>query len=72
MKAEDRGRLARGVKEKKFYDPEYDRIVDESVIKKQYDWFKSQSYFCKTYEQFLADNFLNEDMTEIVGTEVQI
>ena len=24
---------------KKYYDPEYDRIVDESVPKKQYEWF---------------------------------
>lgn len=50
---------------KKFYDPEYDRIVDESVPKKQYEWFRKQSWFHKSYEQFLADNFLNEDMTEI-------
>lgn len=50
---------------KKFYDPEYDRIVDESVPKKQYEWFRKQSWFHKNYEQFLADNFLNEDMTEI-------
>lgn len=50
---------------KKFYDPEYDRIVDESVPKKQYEWFSQQSWFHKTYEQFLSDNFLNKDMTEI-------
>ena len=29
---------------KKYYDPEYDRVVDESVPKKQYEWFKSQSW----------------------------
>lgn len=51
---------------KKYYDPEYDRVVDESVPKKQYEWFKSQSWFHKSYEQFLADNFLNEDLTEIM------
>lgn len=50
---------------KKYYDPEYDRIVDESVPKGQYEWFRSQGWFNQTYEQFLADNFLNEDMTEI-------
>lgn len=50
---------------KKFYDPEYDRIVDESVPKKQYEWFSQQSWFHKTYIQFLSDNFLNEDETKI-------
>ena len=30
--------------ERKFYDPEYDRIVDESVPKKQYAWFSAQSW----------------------------
>lgn len=48
-----------------YYDPEYDRVVDESVPRKQYEWFKQQNWFHKTYEQFLADNFLNEDMTKI-------
>ena len=43
--------------ERKFYDPEYDRIVDESVPKRQYEWFHAQSGFYKTYEEFLQDNF---------------
>ena len=42
---------------KKYYDPEYDRIVDESVPRKHYEWFKSQSWFHKSYEQFLEENF---------------
>ena len=42
---------------KKYYDPEYDRIVDESVPRKQYEWFKGQSWFRKSYEQFLTENF---------------
>ena len=42
---------------KKYYDPAYDRIVDESVPRKQYEWFKGQSWFHKSYEQFLAENF---------------
>lgn len=42
---------------KKYYDPECDRIVDESVPRKQYEWFKSQSWFHKSYEQFLEENF---------------
>lgn len=50
---------------RKYYDPEYDRIVDESVPRKQYQWFESQSWFHESYEQFLAENFLNEDMTGI-------
>lgn len=52
---------------KKYYDPEYDRIVDESVPKKQYEWFAAQRWFHKTYEEFLKDNFLNENMSEITG-----
>ena len=50
---------------KKYYDPEYDRIVDESVPQKQFEWFRKQKWFHKSYEQFLTDNFLNEDRTEI-------
>lgn len=42
---------------KKYYDPEYDRMVDESEIRRQYDWFSQQAWFDKTYEQFKADNF---------------
>ncbi|MCR5837158.1 MAG: hypothetical protein K6G88_11680 [Lachnospiraceae bacterium] len=50
----------------KYYDPEYDRIVEEDVIKKQYDIFKQQPWFTKTYEQFKNDNFikLKEGETE--------
>lgn len=55
----------------KYYDPEYDRIVDESVPKKQYEWFKAQPWFKKTYEEFLTGNFLNEDMTKITVTGAQ-
>ena len=55
---------------KKYYDPEYDRIVDETVPQKQYECFLSYSWFDKTYEQFLTDNFLNEDHSEIkIGNE---
>lgn len=56
--------------EKKYYDPEYDRIVDESVPRKQYEWFSKQSWFHKTYRQFLEDNFLPADKAEfIMGRE---
>lgn len=49
-----------------YYDPEYDQVVDESVPRRQYEWFnKNASWFDQTYEQFLAENFLNEDGTEI-------
>lgn len=41
----------------KYYDPEYDRTVDESVIRKQYEWFQTQSWFHKTYEEFRDENF---------------
>lgn len=46
---------------RKFYDPEYDRIVTEDVPKKQYEYFKKQPWFTKTYEQFLAENFIPEE-----------
>lgn len=48
---------------KRYYDPEYDRIVDESVVKEQYDWFKQWSWFHKSLEQFAEENFteLKED-----------
>ena len=46
---------------KRYYDPEYDRIVDESVPRKQYEWFSSQKWFHNMYEEFLSDNFLNND-----------
>ncbi len=42
---------------KKYHDPEYDRVVDESVPKKQYEWFAQQPWFHKSYDEFLADNF---------------
>lgn len=51
---------------KKYYDPEYDKIVDETVPQKQYEWFKKQKWYNKTYEEFLSENFLNEDMSKII------
>lgn len=43
---------------KKYFDPEYNRIIDESVTREQYEYFVSQCiWFNKNYEQFLADNF---------------
>lgn len=42
---------------KNYYDPEYDRMVDENEIKRQYEWFSKQAWFDKTYEQFKTDNF---------------
>ena len=50
---------------KKYYDPEYDRIVDESLIQEQYKWFSKQGWFHKDYETFKRDNFLNEDLSPI-------
>ena len=43
--------------ERKFYDSEYDRVVNESVPQKQYAWFSAQPWFRQTYEEFLAENF---------------
>lgn len=41
---------------KMYYDPEYDRTVDETVVRKQYEWFE-QHGINKTFEQFAEDNF---------------
>lgn len=41
---------------KKYYDPEYDREVDEAYIRRQYNWFKSHG-MKKSYDEFVADNF---------------
>lgn len=41
----------------RYYDPEYDRVVDETVIRNQYNWFAKQTWFHKTYEQFRDENF---------------
>ena len=40
-----------------YYDYEYDRIVNENVIKSQFNWFKKQNWFNKSYEQFKNENF---------------
>lgn len=50
----------------RYYDPEYDRIVDEDVIKNQYEWFSKQKWFKDTYEQFRDSNFrlLSDDSDE--------
>lgn len=39
----------------RYYDPEYDRVVDETTIKNQYEELKN--YTRKSYEQFKVDNF---------------
>lgn len=38
-----------------YYDPEYDRVVDETSIRNQYEMIKN--YTRKSYEEFKADNF---------------
>ena len=50
----------------RYYDPEYDRIVDEDVIKNQYEWFSKQKWFKDTYEQFRDSDFrlLSDDSDE--------
>ena len=46
----------------RYYDPEYDRFVDEDVIKKQYEWFAQFKSFHKTYEEFRDENFRSEEV----------
>lgn len=38
-----------------YYDPEYDRVVDETTVENQYRVLKM--YTRKSYEEFKADNF---------------
>lgn len=51
---------------RKFYDPEYDRTVDETVVRQQYEWFKQQTWFHKTFEQFAEENFTEIEATNEV------
>lgn len=44
--------------DRKYYDPEYDRVVTEDVIRKQFEWFDKQPWFNKNYEDFKRDNFI--------------
>ncbi|GEM_PF-4097727 len=40
-----------------YYDPEYQKEVDEDYIRSQYEWFTQFSWFTKSYEQFRDENF---------------
>lgn len=42
----------------RYYDIEYGEEVKEDVIRKQYEWFKQQPWFNKTYDQFKKINFI--------------
>lgn len=46
---------------KQYYDPEYDRVVGEDIIQKQYAWFVENMHIGKSYEEFRADNFVDVD-----------
>ena len=50
-------------KEKKmnrYYDPEYDRFVEESVILAQFEYFKNEG-MCTNYKEFKENNFIPEE-----------
>lgn len=61
-----------------YYDPEYDREVDENIIRQQYDYFSQQNWFNKSYEQFRAENFMEisdnkgNQSKETVGVEALV
>lgn len=63
---------------KMYYDPEYDREVDENIIKQQYDYFSQQNWFNKSYEQFRTENFMEisdnkgNQSKETVGVEALV
>lgn len=43
---------------KKYYDPEYDRIVTENEVMRQYKWFEqNMPWLHETFEQFADKNF---------------
>ena len=42
---------------KKYYDPEYDRIVDEKEVRRQFDYFAGRGWCNESFEAFAADNF---------------
>lgn len=44
--------------EKKYYDPEYDRLITEDVIKEQWEYFQ-RAGSTKSYEQFKEENFMD-------------
>lgn len=49
---------------KKYYDPEYDKIVSEGYVRNQYNWFKNNMpYLHQTFEQFAENNFT--EITEV-------
>ena len=58
---------------RKFYDPEYDRIVDESTVRQQYEWFAQRTWFHKTFEQFAEENFteIKEETQETTEITVE-
>lgn len=43
---------------KRYYDPEYDRFVDESFILAQFEYFKT---LCTNYTEFKENNFIPEE-----------
>lgn len=54
---------------KLYYDPEYNRMVTEDVIRSQYEWFirHPQILNNKSYEEFRKDNFIDpEEFPELV------
>ena len=54
---------------KLYYDPEYDRMVTEDVIRSQYEWFtRHPQILCsKSYEEFRKNNFIDpEEFPELV------
>lgn len=58
---------------KYYYDPEYMRTVDEAEVRRQYDFFKAHySWFTKSYEQFKADNFIEDDSNVVFKEEATI
>lgn len=48
-----------------YYDPEYSRIVDESEVRRQYDFFSKESWFDKSFEQFAEENFVEENKCDL-------
>lgn len=45
-----------------YFDPEHDKVVDESYIRRQYDRMVKYGYTHKSYDQYVQDNFIVKDI----------
>ena len=54
---------------KLYYDYEYERLVDETIPKSQYNYFKEHEGCTESYETFLKENFWTLDKLDDLELE---